>query len=52
MLAFADKVFSGVDMFESFGCCCFGPVVACTVVVVDNSGQGNASLVQIGGAEE
>ena len=38
LLSFADKVFSEVEMFDSFGCCFFGPVVACVVVVVDDGG--------------
>ena len=37
-LALADKVFSEVEVIEDFGCCCFGPVTACVVVVVYGGG--------------
>ena len=37
-------------MFESFGPRCFGLVASCTVVVVDNGGQGDVRHIQIGGA--
>ena len=38
LLEFFDKVLSGVEMLETFFCSLFVPVVACTVVVVDDSG--------------
>ena len=39
LLAFTDKIFLEVEMFEDFGgCCCFGPVAVFAVIVVDNSG--------------
>ena len=50
LLEFADKFFLEVHMFESFGCCFFGPVTVCTGVVVDDGGQGDVRHVQIGGA--
>ena len=50
LLEFAHKIFSQVEMFESFGCCCFVPVTACAVVIVDNGGQGDVRHVHIGGA--
>ena len=36
LLEFAGKVFSDIKMFEAFCCCCFGPVAACAVAVVDD----------------
>ena len=50
LLSFAYKVFLEVEMLESFGCCCFGPVAAYAVVIVDDGGQGNVHHVQIGSA--
>ena len=39
LLAFAEKVFSDIEMFEAFCCCCcFGPVTACAVVIVGDGG--------------
>ena len=38
-------------MLESFGCCFFGPVIACTVVIVDKSGKGDVRHNHIGGAK-
>ena len=38
LLIFAENVFAYIQMFEAFSCCCFGPVAACTLVVVDNGG--------------
>ena len=37
LLAFAEKNFSGIEIFVAF-CCCFLPVLACTVVVLDDGG--------------
>ena len=51
LLAFAEKVFSDIEMFEAFCCCCFSPVAACAVVVVDDGGQGDVRHVQIGDTE-
>ena len=38
LLAFTEKVFLEVEMFEAFSCCCFVPVAECAVVVVDDGG--------------
>ena len=32
------QIFLEIEMFKEFCCCCFGPVVAFSVVVVDDSG--------------
>ena len=50
LLAFEDNLFSEVEMFEAFSCCCFGPVSECAVAIVDNGGQGDVRHYQIGGA--
>ena len=38
LLAFVDKVLSEIEIIEAFFRCCFLPVAACRVVVVDNGG--------------
>ena len=32
------QFFSEIEVFEAFSCCCFGPVVACAVIIVDDAG--------------
>ena len=37
-LAFTDKLFLDIDIFEAFCCCFLGQVATCAVVVVDKGG--------------
>ena len=49
LLALADKFLLDIEILEAFFNCCLGPVAACTVVVLDNSGWGDINNVKISG---